>query len=154
MKHLASSLWSELLQSLCVPRVLHLPGEAGLGTKKPLPKDVVVLGKLGHCFAAVYTSTVFQLCCKGYKMCQNTGQLFDKGSRACTGVLSSSQGPRLLLSTAGGGGHSSANSPMEKSLLASFLGFLSSSTHSHHVTGAFNPQQFHWELQDAHNSLE
>lgn len=114
----------------CVPSwLLHLPGEAGLVTKKPLPKAMVVLGKLGHCFTAVYTSSVFQLCCKGYKMCQNTGQLLDKRSGACTGgaqqLPRSQSAPqpswrrRTLL----------CYSPMEKSLLASFLPWL--------------PEQFH-----------
>lgn len=121
-------------------------------TKKPLPKAVVAFGKLGHCFTAVYTSSVFQLCCKGCKMCQNTGQLLDKGSGACTGGLSSSRGPRVLLSTAGGGAHSSAIPLWRNHYLPH--SFLSSSTHSHRVTDVFNPQQFHWELQYGHHSLE
>lgn len=55
-------------------RLLSPPEEAGLVTKKkPLPKPAVTLGKLGHCFTAVYTSSgVFKLYFKGYTACQNT----------------------------------------------------------------------------------
>lgn len=105
----------------CVsPRVLHLPGEAGLVTKKPLPKAVVAFGKLGHCFTAVYTSSVFQLCCKGYKLCQNTGQLSDKGSGACTGVLQQLSRPQSAPQHSWRRRTLLCYSPMEKSLLASF----------------------------------
>lgn len=73
-KHQSEVVGSKLLQSQCVPEAPQSSRRRRTcDQKKPLPKPAVTLGKLGHCFTAVYTSSgVFKLYFKGYTACQNT----------------------------------------------------------------------------------
>lgn len=130
-KHQSELVRNELLRSQRIPEAP--PGEAG-----PQKNPVVTLGKLGHCFTAVYTSSaVLKLYFKGYTAYQNTRQLFkvafEKGSGVCgdragRGCSAAPQAPHRSM------GYFPGFALCRNHCLSCFFPcFPSSSTHSHHM---------------------